>query len=47
MNCRNLILRKKLSPSDKYKKRQKETKIHYLDSLLDKKFLNNYFEEKK
>ena len=39
-------IKKKLSFPEKQKKKQKGTKIHYLDSLLDKKFLNNYFEEK-
>ena len=38
-------IKNKLSFPEKQKK-HKGTKIHYLDSLLDKKFLKNYFEEK-
>ena len=37
-------IKKKLSFPDKQKKPHKEAKVQYLDSLLDKKFLNNYFE---
>ena len=36
-------IKKKLSPPNKEKKNKKGTKVHYLDSLLDKKFLTQYF----
>jgi len=34
---------KKKLPLDKEKKHKKKSKVHYLDSLLDKQFLTQYF----
>jgi len=36
-------IKKKLPLPDKEKKHKKESKVHYLDSLLDKQFLTQYF----